>query len=82
MSLKNDYILNPQSKERYQVHKFFWGGLEQTYTISKKNKKWFCNCPSGIYRGYCKHKTWVSDFIKGKNLPSEVEVATGPQEGF
>ena len=80
--IKYDYILNEQSKEKFLVHKFFWGGLECTYTITKKNKTTFCNCPSGRYRRYCKHKTWVGDFLKGKKLPEEVEIAIGAEQGI
>lgn len=48
----------------YRVHKFFEGEdkPEQTYTVISKNGKVKCSCPSGIYRGYCKHTNMVKKY--------------------
>lgn len=48
----------------YRVHKFFEGEdvPDQTYVVSTKNNKLTCNCPSGTYRGYCKHLNMVKRY--------------------
>ena len=79
-----DYIINPMSDREYQIHKFLCGTLKQTYKITYEHDKTpFCNCPSGIYRGRCKHKEWVHSFKNKEALPTEVSVAEDvTQEGL
>ena len=31
-----------------------------TITFIPKSKSWFCDCPSGTYRGYCWHRDEIS----------------------
>lgn len=33
------------------------GSSGNTYIITKRNGKFFCNCPAGTFRGTCKHIT-------------------------
>ena len=41
-----------------------------TYTIIfiPRNNSWFCDCPSGSYRGYCWHKDEISLVLSQPNV--------------
>ena len=51
------YIVQAVNNYEYRVHKFEDGKLlpEVTYRVKLDKKKVTCSCPSGTYRGYCKH---------------------------
>ena len=70
--MTKDYIVRmTNKKDTYEVHKFDGGDIpEITYVVLKDHhSKWKCNCPSGMYRGYCKHKDMVKKHRKtGKAL--------------
>lgn len=63
------YIVQPQeNKGTYNVHKFedeFDEIPVVTYIVTvDRNSKLRCNCPSGRYRGYCKHLNYVREYRK------------------
>jgi len=74
--MKNlEYIINQKSKVEYKIAKFLNGEFNTEYTVDIANKKLECSCISGMYRGYCKHKDWVSALRKNQELPENVIIA-------
>ena len=66
----SDYIVQPTEDDKiFKVHKFTTNDKipEETYTVRLNRRKRACSCPSGTYRGYCKHLTFVREFIKRYN---------------
>lgn len=37
---------------------------DTVYTVTTKGKGKGCSCPSGVYRGYCKHTGMVREFAE------------------
>jgi len=65
--MTKDYVIRLTAMgNAYEIHKFDGGDMpEVTYTVSRDHSgKLKCNCPSGKYRGYCKHTSMVSEFRK------------------
>lgn len=62
----SDYIVQPIDSQSYNVHKFEAGGDKPSvsYKVTQRNSKMTCNCPSGRYRGYCKHVDYVKSYLK------------------
>lgn len=59
------YMIRPTSVDhRYLVSKWEDGSVEPetVYTVTLKGRDKGCSCPSGIYRGYCKHTGMVREF--------------------
>ena len=54
-----EYIIDPVSEVQFKIMKFLGGSLKNTYEVDYKDNKPRCDCPAGIYRGYCKHKDWI-----------------------
>jgi hypothetical protein len=58
------YLIQAVNSSEYRVHKFFEGEdmPDTTYKVTIKNGKMGCSCPSGVYRGYCKHSNMVKKY--------------------
>lgn len=71
----SEYLVQPTKLFNvYNVHKLIDGGdiPETTYTVKWDGRKPKCNCPSGVFRGYCKHVDYVRKYRK--------QVALGQQD--
>ena len=59
----SDYIVQPKNIGIYNVHKFMDGAdIPDISYIVSFNGKPRCSCPSGVYRGYCKHLNYVRTY--------------------
>lgn len=72
---KIDYIINKKSETQYEVHKFLYGKVANTYKIDTLRNGRKCSCLAGIYRGTCKHEDWVLGLKKKQKLPDNVEIS-------
>ena len=75
-----NYIINPQSKSEFEIHKFLFGEFSITYKLKMKNKKLVCNCIGCRCRKHCKHTKWVKAMQNDLRLPDHVEVSTEPTQ--
>ncbi|MGW8178105.1 MAG: hypothetical protein ACWGQW_04830 [bacterium] len=63
-----DYLIK-QEGNKYTISKWE-GGSEpsQIYELTEaQNGRLTCSCPSGRYRGWCKHTTMVRNYQKGES---------------
>jgi hypothetical protein len=70
-----EYIINKKSRKEYGVAKFIDGTFISEYSIETEHGKTECSCLSGMHRGYCKHKDWISALKKNQELPHNVKLA-------
>lgn len=74
MIKESQYIIKKVSKTEYNIIKFLNGEYSTQYAVTKYPKGFVCSCISGIYRGYCKHKDWISLVKKHQELPINVQI--------
>lgn len=71
------YTLCKDSDGSYHVVKWEDGKVipEAEYIVSVSRGRKTCSCPSGRYRGYCKHTNIVNRWISmGEPIMTELEI--------
>lgn len=70
------YIVQSINDYEYKVHKFDGTSYlpETTYIVTFRKNKVACSCPSGTYRGYCKHITMVSKYRAIEKLTDDIPI--------
>ena len=66
--VKSDYTISQQEVGKYLIAK--WEGGEEpsrVYEVNETEKGSLrCSCPSGQYRGWCKHQGMVREYQRGE----------------
>lgn len=64
--MKSEYAISQQEEKKWLVSKWEGGGEpSQAYEVVESERgSLTCSCPSGMYRGWCKHQAMIRKYQK------------------